>query len=90
MMTEISEEVKCPHCGVKMKRWFPPDGSTWGQNFQYVCFNDECDYFKNGWKWMNEKYNVHASYRHRYNPENGESGPLPVWSENALKNKIIQ
>ncbi|MHC4946420.1 MAG: ogr/Delta-like zinc finger family protein, partial [Planctomycetota bacterium] len=70
-MTEISEEVKCPHCGVKMNKWEPPDGSTWGLHHQYVCFNDDCGYYKNGWKWMNEKYSVHASYRHRYNPENG-------------------
>jgi len=71
------------------KEWETPDGSTWGRHHQYVCFNDDCPYYKNGWKWMNEKYMVNASYRHRYNPENGESGPLPVWSENALKDKII-
>lgn len=70
-----------------MKKWMPPDGSTWGQAFQYVCFNDDCTYYKNGWKWMMEKYNVHASYRHRFNPANGESGPLPVWSPEAHKGK---
>ena len=38
---------------------------------------------------MMEKYQRRASYRHRFNPVNGESGPLPVWSKNALKDMII-
>ena len=33
---------------------------------------------------------ANASYRHRYNPENGETGPVPVWSYEALKGDIIE
>ena len=88
-MPKTAEITTCPHCLKQMKKWQPPDGSTWGDGFQYVCFNDECPYFRNGWKWMLDKYNVKSSYRHRYDPANGETGPLPVWSENALKDKII-
>jgi len=39
---------------------------------------------------MREKFNQNISYRHRFNPCNGESGPLPVWSKDALKNFIIE
>jgi hypothetical protein len=83
------EKLICPHCGQRLKKWKTPPDSTWGTAYQYVCFNDECPYFERGWQWMMEKYNIRSSYRHRYNPETGEKGPLPVWSESALKDNII-
>ena len=39
---------------------------------------------------MHEQFQQKASYRHRYNPVTGETGPLPVWSEAAMKNFIIE
>ena len=79
----------CPHCGGKLVRWENPEFCSWGRAFQYVCFNDECPYFVRGWAWMNEHYNVRASYRFRFDPETGEKGPLPVWSKNALRSNIL-
>ncbi len=67
-----------------------PDGTTWGDGYQLVCFNDDCPYFMGGWKWMRENYNASVSYRFRYNPDTGEKGPLPVWSKEALRNLIIE
>ncbi len=80
----------CPKCGEKMKKWLPPDGSTWGQSPHYVCFNDECQYYVNGWEWMREEYKQLASYRHHYDPETKQSGPLPVWSQDAHKDRIVK
>jgi hypothetical protein len=84
------DKTICPHCGTSMKKWRIPPTSTWTTEYQYVCFNDECPYFVQGWQWMMEQMHVSASYRHRYNPENDTSGPLPVWSYQALKNDIIE
>ncbi len=86
---ENPELRKCPHCGSEMLRWYTPPDSTWGTAYQYVCFNDECGYYVRGWEWMQSQYNKKASYRHRYNPFNGDSGPVPVWSPDALRSRII-
>jgi hypothetical protein len=85
---ENNEEI-CPHCGIKMLKWAPPMDSSWGPGTQLVCFNDECPYYVKGWEWMRENYEQHASYRYRYNPQNKEGGPLPVWSANALRSGIV-
>lgn len=71
-------------------RWTNPQASTWGGDFQYVCFNDQCPYFTRGWGWMLENFAVTASYRYRFDPVTKEAGPLPVWSKDALKSGIIQ
>jgi hypothetical protein len=83
------DKTICPYCGTRMKKWRTPPSSTWTSEYQFVCFNDACPYFVQGWQWMMEQMQVKASYRHRYNPENGSSGPLPVWSYEALKNEIM-
>ncbi len=72
-----------------MPRWAIPQGSSWGSEFQHVCFDDQCPYYVRGWEWMRTHYNVAASYRYRLDPATGECGPLPVWSPYALRNAIV-
>ena len=73
-----------------MERWRPPDGTSWGDALQRVCFNDDCPYYAEGWAWMEAHYRVHASYRHRQDTVTGQSGPLPVWSPSALRDRIVK
>ncbi len=80
----------CPHCSQEMKKWKVPIASTWANEFFYVCFNDECPYFVQGWEHIWEQQATKASYRCRLDPDTGEYGPIPVWSYDALKNDIIE
>ncbi|HQM09513.1 MAG TPA: hypothetical protein PK140_08970 [Polyangiaceae bacterium] len=64
--------------------------SNWESPFIWVCFSDDCGYFQRSEAWMQEKFNVRASYRHRLDPLTGETGPLPVWSRDALKDQIVE
>ncbi len=82
------EKLTCPHCGARLLKWAPPDNSTW-DDFQYACFNDECLYYQKGWDWMMKKFKVKASYRYRYDPQTGQTGPLAVWSDTAIRNLVI-
>ena len=86
----MDAEVKnCPHCGSTLLQWLPPDDSSWGFEPQLVCFNDECKYYIEGWQRMKERYQQKASYRYRLDPETGDNGPLPVWSEEAHRDRIV-
>lgn len=87
-MNEVNKN--CPYCGQKMVEWAASPESSWGEDIQLVCFNDECPYYKNGWEWMWSHYSQKVSYRHRYNPKTGEKGPLPVYSSTALRSGIIE
>jgi hypothetical protein len=73
-----------------MNKWRTPALSTWTAEYFYVCFNDECPYFVGGWDHMENTMAQSCSYRHRYDPETGATGPLPVWSKQALKGDCVR
>ncbi len=88
-MPKEDEPRLCPHCGQGLSRWKSPPLTSWGNTIHFVCFHDDCPYFVKGRAWMEEKFNVKTSYRYRCDSETEHSGPLPVWSKDALKDGII-
>jgi predicted RNA-binding Zn-ribbon protein involved in translation (DUF1610 family) len=63
-----AEKPKCPHCNEEMSVWeVPPinysDGLGWGAPYLFVCFNDECPLYKQGWEDLEANYGHLASYR---------------------------
>jgi hypothetical protein len=79
----------CPHCESRLLKWRVPDEATWTEEFFYACFNDDCPYYKEGWEWMQQRYNQRASYRYALNPRTGAALPLPVWSASATRDMIV-
>ncbi len=80
----------CPHCGFGLKKWLVPEEASWSEEFFFVCFNDDCSYYKEGWGWMMEQYRQEASYRYMVNPTTGAPSPLPVWSDSATREMIVE
>ena len=84
------DKTICPHCGQKMKKFATPGDSTWGEGFWYVCFNNDCQYYVRGWDHMLKTQKVKCSYRHRYDPETGACGPMPVYSDDMGRCNIVE
>ncbi len=88
------EKPKCPHCGEEMNIWeVPPinvsDGLGWGTPFLYICFNDECPLYQQGWDHMKETYSQTASYRCMCYPDSKSFELIPVFSPMGAKGQII-
>ena len=55
------DKPKCPHCDNEMDIWEAPlmtfsDGLGWGVPYMYMCCNDECSVYKQGWDNITENY----------------------------------
>ena len=87
-MADIRET--CPHCGSRLSKWLVPEDATLDDEFFLVCFNDDCSFFKEGWEWMKEQFSQTASYRYTYNPNTGGSSSIPVWSDSATRDRIVE
>jgi hypothetical protein len=83
----MQKQPTCPHCGAQMDPIETPVESTWGGEVHYVCFNDECGYFKESWDCMEGQGALRTGYRCRIDAR-GACGPLAVWSKEALKDLV--
>jgi ribosomal protein L37AE/L43A len=88
------EKPKCPHCGQEMNLWEVPsitvgDGLGWGTPYLYICFNDQCSCYQQGWEHMKENYAQTASYRCMNYPGTQIFEILPVFSDMGGRGQII-
>lgn len=84
----------CPHCNVEMKLWeVPPvafsDGLGWGTPYLYLCFNDDCPLYVQGWKNIEENYGHTSSYRCMCYPGTETFECMPVFSSMGGTAQII-
>ncbi|MDX1763824.1 MAG: hypothetical protein R3231_05840 [bacterium] len=87
----INHNPTCPHCRKMMEKVetpFPtmPEYFGFGPRFLWICSNDECSLFVNGWKNMAEKYGELTSIRYMIEPESGETGVFPVPTASLFDN----
>jgi len=92
MMSE--EKPKCPHCGKEMSIWEVPmmtfsDGLGWGSPYLFICFNDECPIYTQGWENIQENYGHSASYRCMCYPDKKSFEFMPVFSPVGATGQII-
>jgi hypothetical protein len=88
-MDQAGESQHCPHCKTVLRAFQLPEDGGFATPIHLACFNDDCPYYREGWGWMRQQYAVNVSYRYRVDPSTGTASPLPVWSETALVDKII-
>lgn len=84
----------CPHCNKEMKLWeVPPisfsDGLGWGEPFLYLCFNDECPLYTQGWQDLQENYAHRASIRCFNYPGTDQFECMPVFSPMGGQGQIM-
>lgn len=85
---------RCPHCQVEMSLWEEPpmrfsDGLGWGTPFLFICFNDDCPLYRQGWKHIEETYAHKASYRCMNYPGTEVFELMPVFSGMGGRGQII-
>lgn len=85
----------CPKCGQQLSCCEAPpihvgDGLGWGSEVLYICLNDDCPIFVNGWKQIAERYGHNSSYRHMQIPGSREKNVMMVGSEDAFKGSVIR
>lgn len=79
----------CPYCNEKMSCCEAPpihigDGLGWGSEILFICLNDSCSLFVEGWETIEEKYGHHASYRYMELPGSKERNLMMVGSKEAF------
>ncbi len=88
------EKPVCPHCGQQMQLWeVPPitysDGLGWGEPYLFLCFNDTCPLYTQGWEHMQETVAHQSSYRCFCYPSSGKFEVMPVFSPMGGTGQII-
>ena len=84
----------CPHCDQEMSLYeVPPmtfsDGLGWGTPYLFLCFNDNCQLYTQGWDNLKENYAHTASYRCMNYPGTQQFELMPVFSPMGATGQII-
>ena len=88
------EKPICPHCNEEMNIWESPpfamgDGLGWDSPYLFVCFNDKCPCYVQGWQNLMENYSQHASYRCMQSPNSKNFEFMPVFSPAGGSGQVV-
>jgi len=89
------ERPKCTYCGEKMRIWEVPqfpfeDGLGWGTPYLFVCFNNRCPMYDQGWEHIRRNYGRHASYRCICYPGNDTYSCMAIFSQNGASGQVVE
>lgn len=93
-LSSLDEEKMCPHCKQPLSCCEAPpihvgDGLGWGSDVLFICLNDNCSLFLNGWDKIEKQFGHHASYRYMELPGSPEGNYMMVGNADAFKACII-
>ncbi|MCD6388846.1 MAG: zinc ribbon domain-containing protein [Desulfobulbaceae bacterium] len=88
------KKYSCPHCESVLSRCHVPpfhvgDGLGWGTEIFYVCLNDECKLFVNGWQSIENNYGHIGSYRYVLLPGSKKGEAMMVAGKQAFKGSEV-
>lgn len=92
---DLLEEVHiCPHCQSRLTLCNAPpihigDGLGWGSEYLFICLNDACCLFVNGWKNIENNFGHVGSYRYMKLPDSNESYTMMVAGKEAFTGSIV-
>ncbi len=89
-LKHLNEKHYCPHCKKQLTCCNAPpfhvgDGLGWGSEYMYICLNDECSLFVQGWQHVETQFGHRASYRYMKLPDEKNGTPMMVASKDAFK-----
>jgi len=90
----LDEEHICPDCQARMTACEAPpvhvgDGLGWGSEVLFICLNNDCPTFSNGWKKIDVNYGHKGTFRNMQLPGSKELNVMMVASEMAFTGSII-
>ena len=93
-LSVLDEKHICPDCNGTMSCCeVPPvhvgDGLGWGSEVFFICLNDECPTFKNGWAKVEVNYGHKGSFRNMQLPGSTELNVMMVASQIAFTGSIV-
>ncbi len=90
----LEEKHVCPHCKSELSLCHAPpvhvgDGLGWGCEYLFICLNDECSLFANGWQHIENQYGHVGSYRYMEIPGSKETYNMMVAGRGAFTGSLV-
>jgi len=90
----LEEKHVCPHCEAELSLCHAPpvhvgDGLGWGSEYLFICLNNECSLFANGWQYIENQYGHVGSYRYMEIPGSKETYNMMVAGQDAFTGSVV-